>query len=658
MKKDIIKEGSLPSIDITKRLELSGHVEIDIGSGMGRFILARAASHPDTQFIGIERLKPRVAKILRKAEKAGLTNIRMIRLEALYVLRYLIPEHSITRMYLFFPDPWPKRKHSGHRIFNDEFRYLVWTRLKPGGDLQVATDSEAYFADMEAQMAHDKFFRRVAPIKRTEAERTNFELLFQGQGLKTFAAGYSAVDAAEIGANEVTLLHEEDIKRREKFWREEMPHADSVHIIGIGGVGMSAIAQALIDDGNEVTGSDRLVDTGKTTKILEALSHQGVQIFRQDGSGIGMATNRVVTSTAIENDNPDLIEAKRRGLTIEHRSRALERLLEGRKSIAVAGTSGKSTTTALLGWILTEGGLDPTVINGAEIVGWDDEGHRVGSVRRGEGEYCVFEADESDRSFLRFKPEMAIVTNETPDHFSEEETHRLFAEFKLQVKGTVIEGDTDVIESRCDGASPWKTKFKAGGKDWTLALPGRHNCINAWQAVRMAQELGVAETKIRRALLTFPGVCRRLQRIGTTPEGCIVIDDYAHNPAKLEAAIGTVATASNAIAVLWRPHGYAPLRKMLIPLAEMFARNLRSADTLYLLPVYDAGGTADRNINSCDLEEAIKAQNKEVSVITVENMVDAKEKLTKFGKNHGEKGAVLISGARDPALPELAKSLC
>lgn len=645
--------------DITKPLDLKAicggrnRLEVDVGSGMGRFILAHAARHPDTMFIGIERQKSRVAKILRKATRAGLGNIFMIRLEATYVLRYLLPEHSVNRFYLFFPDPWPKRRHSSHRVFNDEFRYLVWTRLADGGDIQVATDSDAYFADMESQMASDPFFRRIPAMVRDEAERTDFELIFRAQGKAANEAGFAAVPASDLGEQAVRGLHLADEARRERFWAEEMPHAESVHIVGVCGTGMSAIAQAFLDSGMEVTGSDRLADTGVPSPVADALRRQGVKLFPQDGSGVGDATTLVVASTAIEAGNPDVEAARRAGIAVAHRSAALERLASGHRQIAVAGTSGKSTTAAILGWIFETAGLDPTVVNGASIAGWDCGGTRVGSVRRGDGEWFIFEADESDRSFLRFHPDLAIVTNETPDHFPEDETHRLFKEFKNGVTGMVVDGlpaDFEVLPP----PSPWKSRFRMDGEEWTVALPGAHNCMNACQAVRLARIAGAPEMKIRKALLTFPGVERRLQRVGRTRKGALVIDDYAHNPAKLSAAISTVRENCGRIAVLWRPHGYAPLRKMLAPLADAFAGGLVDGDMLFLLPVYDAGGTADRTINSDALAAALETRGFS-GVRLVRDMDTALGALSSLD---GSFGAILVCGARDPGLPVLARSLC
>ena len=647
--------------DITKPLDLARicgprrRLEVDIGSGMGRFILARAAAHPDVQFIGIERLKPRVEKIAKRAARRGLENVFMVRLEATYVLRHLLPPNGVDRFYLFFPDPWPKNRHAGHRVFNAEFRSLVWSRLAPGGDLQVATDSEAYFADMLGQMEGDPRFRRVAAVARTDDERTNFELIFMGQGIQPRAAGFEALPASAVGERALARCAAEDAAREAAFWAARTPRAKVVHVVGIGGVGMSAVAQAFLDAGAAVTGSDRLADHGDMTPALRALAAQGVGLFPQDGSGIGDATDSVVVSTAIEPDNPDLVAAQERAIEVLHRSEAVERFAAGRRLVAVAGTSGKSTTTALLGWILASAGEDPSVINGASVVGWDEGGARVGSVRRGAGPWCVIEADESDRSFLRFHPEFAIVTNETPDHFDADETHALFARFKSLVTGTVVDAlpeDFALLPSD----DPWRTRFHALGGDWEVPMPGAHSAWNAAQAAALARAMGVGDEAVRRALATFPGVERRLQRIGRMPSGALVVDDYAHNPAKLAAAIGSVAGGCGRLAVLWRPHGYGPLRHMLEPLAKTFAETLRAGDRLCLLPVYDAGGTADRTISSAELAFAIQARGGAAPTL-VGSIAEAETALRDFAGSQGGDAAILICGARDPDLPRLARRL-
>ena len=329
---------------------------------------------------------------------------------------------------------------------------------------------------------------------------------------------------------------------------------------------MSALATALVRLGDEVTGADRTLGT-PNVRFLESL---GVKVFPDDGSGVDAATGEVVVSTAIESDNPGLVRAAELGIPVVHRAQALARALSGHRLVAVVGTCGKSTVTAMLGHVLAECGLDPFCVNGANVPGWE------GAVRFGRGAYAVAEVDESDRSLVAFSPYAAIVTNASADHYSKEEMDQVFDDFVRNCPGPVVDG------RRCDPGEAETT------------MPGRHNRQNAALALRMALALGCDEAKARAALLTFRGVERRLQRVGGN-----VFDDYAHNPEKLRAMWTTLAEEyPGGLCAVWRPHGYAPLRKMLDALVEMFTSTIRPQDRLLVLPVYDAGGTADRSINS------------------------------------------------------------
>ncbi|MGN0846531.1 MAG: Mur ligase domain-containing protein, partial [Kiritimatiellia bacterium] len=202
----------------------------------------------------------------------------------------------------------------------------------------------------------------------------------------------------------------------------------AVHLIGIGGVGMSALAQAFLDAGFAVTGADRLLNggSGVRTPVLSELERQGVRLFPDDGSGVGPGTARVVISTAVEETNPGLRRAHELGIPVTHRAAALAEVLAPRRLVAVAGTCGKSTVTAILGHLLAACGFDPVVVNGAQVVGWDADGTRVGSTRRGAGAYAVAEVDESDKSLVAFRPYAAIVTNASADHYSKEEMDAVF----------------------------------------------------------------------------------------------------------------------------------------------------------------------------------------------------------------------------------------
>ncbi len=412
----------------------------------------------------------------------------------------------------------------------------------------------------------------------------------------------------------------------------------TVHLVGVGGMGMSALAQALLDAGAAVTGADRALGGGPGARpaVLATLARAGVRLFPDDGSGIGPDTARVVVSTAVEETNRDLQRARARGIPVVHRAAALAELLTPRRLVAVAGTCGKSTVTALLGHLLAESGFDPVVVNGAQVVGWDAGGTRVGSARKGTGAYAVAEVDESDKSLVAFRPYAAVVTNASADHYSKAEMDAVFDAFVRGAPGPVVDGR--------------RTPIVPSAVARTVPLPGEHNAVNAECALRMAAALGADPARLAAAIRTFPGVERRLQRVGTCG-GAAVYDDYAHNPEKLHAMLTTLQAAyPKGVAVAWRPHGYAPLRKMLEALAEMFRAALRPCDELLVLPVYDAGGTADRALNS----DALVARLNGSPVRLVEGLEDAEAHL----RTHAPAfGALVVAGARDPGLPVLARRL-
>ena len=420
------------------------------------------------------------------------------------------------------------------------------------------------------------------------------------------------------------------------------------HLIGIGGVGMSALATALVRLGDEVTGADRTLGT-PNIKFLESL---GVKVYPDDGSGVDKSTDEIIVSTAIEETNAGLAKAKELGIPVTHRAKALSRTLEGYKLVAVVGTCGKSTVTAMLGHVLAECGLDPMCVNGANVPGWE------GAVRFGKGEYAVAEVDESDKSLVAFKPYAAIVTNASADHYSKEEMDEVFDAFVKDCEGPVIDGRKNVRMFECSNVRKDVTEVDT-------SIPGRHNRQNAALALRMALMLGCDEAKARAALLSFRGVERRLQLITPTFEHSniqtfkhspAVYDDYAHNPEKLKAMWMTLAEKHpDGICVIWRPHGYAPLRKMMDALAAMFAETVRPCDKLLLLPVYDAGGTTDRSINSDALLEKVKVRGEGEQRIELVSDLDAAYAWCEAHK--GDYAAFVTCGARDPGLPVLARRL-
>ena len=411
------------------------------------------------------------------------------------------------------------------------------------------------------------------------------------------------------------------------------------HLIGVGGVGMSALATALVRLGDEVTGADRTLDA-PNVRFLESI---GVKVFPDDGSGVGADVDEVIVSTAIEETNPGLRKARELGVPVVHRAKALARALSGRRLVAVVGTCGKSTVTAMLGHVLAVCGLDPLCVNGANVPGWE------GAVRFGRGEYAVAEVDESDRSLVAFSPYAAIVTNASADHYSKEEMNAVFDAFVKDCPGPVIDG-REVEEWRSGEVEELTDEVET-------SMPGAHNRQNAALALRMALALGCDERMARAALASFGGVERRLQRVSGHGDVPAVYDDYAHNTEKLHAMLTTLQERfADGVCAVWRPHGYAPLRKMKDALAAMFAATLRPQDALLLLPVYDAGGTADRTVSSADLLAAVAAADASAAA-RVALAAGHDEALAWCAERAGRFGCFATCGARDPGLPLLARRI-
>lgn len=427
------------------------------------------------------------------------------------------------------------------------------------------------------------------------------------------------------------------------------PHA---HLVGVAGVGMNPLAQALLACGWEVSGSDRYLDTGQDVAVIPKLQRAGVRFFPQDGSGVRPDTQAVVASTAIEPDNPDLAAAARRGVPAVHRSVMLARLCEGKELIAVTGTSGKTTVTGMVGFLLEQLGGDPTVVNGGVVANWESD-DAIGNVRIGRSNRWVIEADESDRSCLNFAPDWAIITNISPDHFSLDETRAVFAAFAAKVRKGLLGWEQD--------AAPWRDasvvlsaqgcRFTYGGQEFWLPLLGRHNAENALQAIRLCEALGHPLDRIAAALGGFRGIRRRLDVAGAAA-GVTVIDDYAHNPAKIAAAWEAVAPHYRSIIAIWRPHGFGPLAKMFDGLKDLFTHLGRRSKRLYLLPVYYAGGTASGTATSDALAAALAARG-----VPVELAPDYDALIARIVAEAEPGDVVLSMGARDPGLPALARRI-
>lgn len=408
---------------------------------------------------------------------------------------------------------------------------------------------------------------------------------------------------------------------------------EKIHIIGIGGTGMNGIAQLAAHAGYSVSGSDRATDL----PIFQTLEKLGIRIVPQDGSGITADTDFVVYSTAIESDNPDIQKAKALNIPLLHRADMLAKLCEGQEVIAVAGTAGKSTVTGLLGWIFHcldlsesesafgesqkkrpagERQKDPTVYCGAVINNFGS------SVRYGQTGPWIIEADESDKSFLKFHPQHAIITNIAEDHFALDELYKLFAQFESQVSGVVVKT-----------AEPFNCP---------TPLLGKHNIQNINSALTLCKALGLDMQKCIEAVQSFKGIERRLERHGSK-----VIDDFAHSPIKIAAALEAVSGEFPEFCAAWRPHGYTPLFQGLGGFTEVFAS--RKIHRVFILPVYFAGGTVSIKVTSEQFVEKLQAAG--VPAEFVPDFQTLEKRLLE------ENLPVLIMGARDPELPLFAKQL-
>lgn len=426
----------------------------------------------------------------------------------------------------------------------------------------------------------------------------------------------------------------------------------SVHLCGVGGIGMSALAEVLVGCGCRVTGSDRALDSDSVPPVFEKLAKGGVVLCPQDGGGVTADTDVVVVSTAIEDDNPDLAAAKRHAVPVQHRAQLLAALAGHGRCLAVTGTSGKTTVTALAGWLLAELGADPTVVNGGSIIGWISDDH-VGNVRIGESDLWVVEADESDRSLLNFHPEWAIITNVSRDHFELDELQAMFRRFADQTANRVItEADLDAVLNpdtvRCSSAG---IGFVYGDTEFSLPMIGEHNVRNALQAVLMVEQMGYAPPDIAAGLRTFPGVHRRLERVGQAG-GATIFDDYAHNPSKITAAWTAVRMTSNRVIGIWQPHGYGPLAHMYDELLDCFGELGRDGDRVLVRPVFYAGGTTMRNVSSEQFVTDLRKRGVDADVAG-----SAAETAAAIGAELKEGDALLSMGARDPLLPAYARAL-
>ncbi len=440
-----------------------------------------------------------------------------------------------------------------------------------------------------------------------------------------------------------------------------------IHFVGVAGSGMSALAQLLAWEGRDVSGSDRSFDRGGSPAARSALEESGVAIFPQDGTGV-VGAAEVVHSAAVEAAVPDLARAVELGVPRRARWEILARLAHGKRSVAVAGTNGKSTTAALLGWILLQNGFDPSLALGASLRSGLPG---LGNARRGGADWLVFEADESDGGLVHYRPELGIVTNVSLDHFDLPRLSGIFSEFALNCRRFLVRNADCPISSGAIPNRPGEksfgfrgpadfhgealaveaagVRFRLRGAAFALALPGEHNALNALAAAAAAAALGVAPARSAAALQDFPGLRRRLETVWAG--SVVVIDDFAHNPAKVRSSLAAARLRGKRAIALYQPHGFGPLKLALEELAEAFASGLGPEGKLFLLPVHYAGGTARREVSSDDLAEAARRRGADARLLDRPSAAAATAAAAREGD------VILVMGARDETLSDLAREI-
>ena len=441
--------------------------------------------------------------------------------------------------------------------------------------------------------------------------------------------------------------------------------------IGIAGSGMSAIAQYLEGIGKNVSGSDRFFKDGEYNETKEKLEAEGIKCFVQNGDGITSVTDIVVVSTAVEDTVIEVQKAKQLNIPVIKRAELLSIIAESKKTIAVGGTSGKSTTSAMLFDILEYAGLQPSIISGAGLVSIIKEG-KIGNAKVGAGEWLVIEADESDGSIIEYKPEIGLLLNIDKDHKEIVALIDIFRIFKNNSKKFIVNQSHALARQLSqDVKNDFSTdeKFPAGytAKDFKQAgfniqytisdtrfsinTIGKHNMENALAATAIANQLGVDLKVCAESLLFYEGIYRRQQVLGNK-NGVWVIDDYAHNPVKCAAAIEACQPIAPKIIAWFQPHGYGPTKFLRNDFVQEIAKVLRPQDEIWMSEIFYAGGTTTKDISANDLIKDLKALNK--SAFFVENRNNF---LTSVRPRLTNNCVLLLMGARDPSLEQFAKQV-
>ncbi len=440
-----------------------------------------------------------------------------------------------------------------------------------------------------------------------------------------------------------------------------------VHFTGIFGTGMSALAQYLRFEGIGVSGSDRLLESEDTASVRRSLEGLGCRIASQDGTGVTEDADALCVSTAIEETNPDIAAARARGIPVIHRSDLLASIVSSKKTVAVAGTSGKSTVTAMIFEFLSACGMSPSLVSGAPLVRLEAQG-LIGNAYSGGSDLLVVEADESDGTLVKYSPAIGVVLNISKDHKGIDEIQGLFATLISRSSWTASNADDPLLATLPatvrfgrDGAASWhpdgeellaaSVRLTRAGVDYHLPLPGEHNLENLRAALCVCEHLGCGGPALAEAVRGFSGVARRFS-VTNTGQGITVVDDFAHNPAKITAAVTAARGLAGRIIAVYQPHGFGPTRFLKDEYIAAFRTLFQERDSLYLLPIYYAGGTAQKDISSQDIIDGLGPVP-----FHAEAVQDRKQLLERLSADAKQGDCIIVMGARDPSLPALVRKI-
>lgn len=437
---------------------------------------------------------------------------------------------------------------------------------------------------------------------------------------------------------------------------------------GVAGAGMSAIAQYLSGTGKQVSGSDRLFNTEDNNHIKAQLEAEGITCYHQLKAQLTDADEVLVVSTAIEETNVEVARAKSLNIPIITRAQLLAQICESKKTIAIAGTSGKSTTAAMLFHLLSNSGIDASLITGAGIVSLIKQG-KIGNCHVGKSEWLIIEADESDGSLVNYKPSIGVLLSIDKDHKELSELHEIFSIFKSHTRDYFIVNQshhlaktysTDTLYDFGTGSGTYGSNFVQEGFNiyfdveglrFQLPTIGEHNMENALACIAVAKLLNVSLEQCAAALQSYPGIYRRHQLLGKF-KGVTLIDDYAHNPAKIAASIESCKPVAEKLIAWFQPHGFAPTRFIRAELVEEITRTLRPQDEMWMSEIYYAGGTTTKDISAEDL--ILDLQRNGVQAYFV---ADRNELVDRMKDHFTDDCVLLLMGARDPSLEQFGSAV-